>query len=212
MRQITFIRTAPYSYLIEGLNLYNSFDYVAQSKHDVSISSASADLITHLRCNLVGKQKVYCSPRKRSIQTAKLISGKINIVDELVEIRFNMSDFITERNFFNHKGEPRVRHARKLFVSALISNKLEEKYIDVLQRVKSILNTITDDTSKKITFVTHGFIMKVIEAYIRDPSIQNNPAKLRKYFTGNSETFKFCEGYTVDYKSGQLMFDRYIRT
>lgn len=208
-KQVFIIRTAPYDYQIDGKNLYQSFNAVAKREIEVSIKPAARDLLgTDLFFDI---DSVYCSPRKRSIQTAKLITSHPKVFEELMEIGFKMEDFISEQNFYDKQGNPNVLVARKAFVKALIGSELKESYEEILRRIEFLLKLILEDKSDKVLIFSHGFFMKIIEAYIKDRSIQDNPKNLLKYFDGSSETFKFCEGFILELNDGKFEFNTYIR-
>lgn len=211
IKQIFIIRTAPYDYQIEGMSLYESFNAVAKRKIEVSINSKAAGYFDRkLSSKIVNISSVYCSPRTRSIETAKFVSQDPQIFNELIEVKFRMEDFISEKDFFDKQGKPKVQKARKFFVFALINDNLEESYQEVMQRIELLIDKIKKDKSNKVLIFSHGFYMKIIEAYIRDNSIKSNPKKLLNYFDGSIETFKFCEGFILDQKNGKLVFNAYI--
>lgn len=211
-KQIFIIRTAPYDYQLKSMNLYQSFNAVAKRKIEASIKSSASDYFkSNLPIQMLRSNSIYCSPRIRSIQTAKFASQKPKILDSLIEVRFKMEDFIDEKDFFDKQGKPKVQKARKSFVKALVNSKLEESYDEVIKRIESLINTIEEDKSNKIMIFSHGFFMKIIEAYIKDKSIKNAPQKLLNYFDGNSETFKFCEGFILNSENGEFVFNSYIR-
>lgn len=211
-KQIFIIRTAPYDYQLEGMNLYQSFNAVAKREIEVSVKPAAGDYFKEiLPTEIFNANSTYCSPRKRSIQTASFISPNPEILEELIEVRFKMEDFIVEEDFFGKLGNPNIRKARKTFVEALVSSRLEESYPEVLQRIESLLKIILQGKSGKIVVFSHGFFMKIVEAYIRDKSIKNYPKDLLKYFDGDSEAFKFCEGFILELENEEFKFNSYVR-
>ena len=82
--------------------------------------------------------------------------------------------------------------------------------MEVILRIEKIL-MLSKSGEENILFISHGFFLKVIEAYIRDKSIKENPINLLKYFDGSHETFKFCEGFVVIYEREEFVFRTYIR-
>ncbi len=211
-KQISIIRTAPYDYHLKGMSLYQSFNAVAKREIEVSIKrSAGSYFKNNLPKSIYKSDRVYCSPRKRSVQTAQFITDSPQILDELIEVKFKMEDFISEVKFYDEKGTPNVQKARKSFVKALVNSNLEESYESVMIRIESLLTEISQNKAKKISVFSHGFFMKIIEAYIKDKNIKNNPQKLLKYFDGSAETFKFCEGFVLDFENGEFKFNSYIR-
>lgn len=213
MTKIFVLRSAPYDYLIKGKTLYESFDLVAQGKFSPKVN------------NEVGKQLlaptfkqrspndifVICSRRKRSIETAQIITKKIRATNLLVEVDYKMGDFISQTSFYGTRSKPNVDKARRSFVNALVQDRLQEKYNSVLNRIEKIFEVISSTDKKYIVLISHGFFMKIIEAYIKDPEIKYNPKKLLKYFSGRTETFHFCEGFVLVEEKGVFKFKKYIR-
>ena len=211
-KQIFFIRTAPYTYKIKNHNLYESFNVVATRKKDISLRRDSSEyFLRNIPKVVFSIDLVFCSPTKRSIKTAKFITSKPQVFHELYEVFYSMNNFINEVEFFDADKKPNVQKARTGFVQGLINNRLQESYGQAIRRVEDILKILEQVTDGKVVVVTHGFFLKIIEAYIKDKSIKNNPRRLLKYFDGKKETFKFCEGFVVDYKNKKFVFDRYIR-
>ncbi|MDO8503938.1 MAG: histidine phosphatase family protein [bacterium] len=211
-KRIFIIRTTPYDYLIPGMNLYQSFNAVAKRKVEISVKPEAKEYFRkNLPIEILNTNSVYCSPRKRSIQTANFILSDPRVLEELIEVKFEMEDFITEKGFYDKQGNANVQKARKAFVKALVNNKLGESYKEVIQRIESLLKMISQDRSNKILVFSHGFFMKIIEAYVKDSSVKNRSKNLLKYFDGSSETFKFCGGFILEFENGEFEFNSYIK-
>lgn len=213
MKKIFVIRSAPYDYLIKGKTLYESFDLVAQGKFSPKINNEIGRKLLGLIFKQENKNDIFviCSRRKRSIETAQIITKKIRATNLLIEVDYKMGEFISETSFYGTHDKPDVDKARRSFVNALIHDKLQEKYNSVMSRIEKIVKVVSSADEKYIVLISHGFFMKIIEAYIRDPKIKNNPKKLLKYFSGRHETFHFCEGFVVGEQKGDFKFKKYIR-
>jgi hypothetical protein len=57
----------------------------------------------------------------------------------------------------------------------------------------------------------NGFLLKVLEVYLRHPIIKDNPSILLKYYSGKYIGYKFCEGFEASYKDNSLEIIKYIR-
>lgn len=209
MKKVIFIRTAPYNYLIEGCNLYESFDAVAKKKIDVSLRN-DARIVFKKNFPRGTYKEVFCSPRLRSKQTARFLTKNPKQLSILSEVYYGMGDFITQGDFLGKDHIPNVMRARTAFVNALIENKLGESYKNVINRVKKVLKKASKSELNQI-FISHGFFLKIIEAYIKDPSIEHAPSNLLKYFDGKGETFHFCEGFKVEFDGKKFTFKKYLR-
>jgi broad specificity phosphatase PhoE len=210
-KQIYFLRSAPYDYAIPGVNLYQSFNLVARKVLSPPIQENKIDNISRrLLYTLKDTQVVFSSAQKRSIDTAKLIGKNVKVLDVLKEVEYFMEDFITEEEFYEN-GVANVQKARTAFVHGFIENKLQEKYVDVISRIEILLSILYNVPEDKVVLFSHGFYLKIIEAYIKEPEIKDNPNNLLSYFDGKSETFKFCEGFIITQENDTVTFDRYLK-
>ena len=211
MKKAFFIRSAPYDYLVEGLDLFDSFEAVIQKKYNPPLLETGKKTLKENVPNEVFNTKiVYSSSEKRCIDTGKLITKNVITLPLLSEIEYSMYDFIDKENFYK-EGKPDVNKARKAFVNGLINNKLQEKYIHVINRIEELMKFILNNDKDNAVYISHGFFLKVIEAYIRDKSIKDNTKRLLEYFDGSHETFKFCEGYQVEIGNNTIKFSTYIK-
>lgn len=211
-KTIYFIRTAPYDYQERSKTLYESFDLVATRIKDPSLNTHAKDhFLKNIDSRYFLSADIYCSPTLRSQQTAAFVGKEYATLPELYEINYSMSDFINESEFFSNGSNPNVTKARKAFVNALLEGKTQEKFKSVIKRIKVLLQIIQTKESQKVVVFTHGFFMKVIEAYIRNAEIEKNYLLLLDYFSGDSETFKFCEGFKVVEEKTNLLVKDYIR-
>lgn len=208
---IYFIRGAPYKYLVKGENLYRSFDKVARKDFDPDLTSESKRFFfKNIPKDILSSNLIFHSPNKRSKNTALLISRNVTELNLLSEINYSMKNFISEDEFFKD-SKPNVNRARKSFFYGLINNKLIEKYEEVIKRIEKLLIICCSSKKESILFISHGFFMKVIEVYIKDSKIKNDPNLLLNYFDGEKETFRFCEGFKLNYQNNKVTFDSYIR-
>ena len=209
-KRIYFLRTAPYDYLLQGKNLYESFNMVAQGDVGVVLRpGAKKTFLSSVPAETLKVQSVFSSPRNSLPLTAKFISKKPILLDELVEIGYKMEDFITQGEFFK-AGIPNVNLARTRFVDALIANQLQEDYSHIFERIDHLLKIIGQDDSQDIAVITHGFILKVIESYAHSSKVKTDPTLIKKYFSGDTEGFKFCEGFIAELSADRLKFVSYI--
>lgn len=197
-KEVYLIRSAPYDYLIPGLNLYHSFDLVGQGVYEVELDQ---DQVQQFAKQLPAKYKaevVLSSPRLRSIQTGRMLADMVIIDENLREVGYTMPEIISEADFYDKTGKPNVDRARREFVQALIADELTESFGSVLERVENVLDRVYKMKEQKITLVSHGFFMKIFESYIMDPSIKDEPQRLLQYFDGSKETFRFGDGVRVE--------------
>ncbi len=121
--------------------------------------------------------KIYSSPQKRSIETAKLLrKGKdleINIIDEFQEISMGLVEGITREEF--QKRYP--QEFNDFWNNSKDYNPIAyngETYFALLERVKNGLNKlIEENSSDDILVVTHGITLKAIFNLINNFDIEN---------------------------------------
>ena len=80
--------------------------------------------------------------------------------------------------------------ARTKFLQDFVNNTLLEPRKRIEARIKRILKKAeyTD-----ILLVTHTFLMKILEAFIKFPDLFKYPQKLKGNFTVNKRLFDYCE-------------------
>jgi broad specificity phosphatase PhoE len=214
MRSIFFVRCAPYNYKVREFDLYDSFNLTAKGNIDPEIfANSSIFLKKNLPENIFKSDIIYCPPEKRTTQTAALIDKtKVCILDELKEISYIMENFISKADFYDlHRG-PKVDAARQNFFNAFVVGRVLENPTAVLKRLDNVLNRIIEQESTNYsTVIMHGFLLKVLEVYLRHPIIKDNPSILLKYYSGKYIGYKFCEGFEASYKDNSLEIIKYIR-
>lgn len=197
-KEIIFLRPFDYDYRIGKHDLYDSFDLVAKKLENPSIRPVVAEQVYPLSpTQLKQSEVIYTSAANRTCETATLFTSSSIIVPELDEIDYQMSDFISKEDFFLSDGKPDVNKARRLFFQALTDNKLTEKFPSILNRVKHVLEVIKQTDAEHIAVFTHGFLLAVIEGYIQDQSIEEDPHNLLTIYDGSAIPHRFLEGFSV---------------
>ena len=193
MIKIIFVRTAPYEYNLFGKSLYESFDLVARKLYEPTLQRKLS------LPNLPKPDTIFCSPRKRSIETAKAIKQKFNPKSELRvttllrEIDFSMSQFIAKAEFENVM----LAIARTKFIQAFARNKLDEKKEAVRARIDKLLGLVRKK-SGTVLCCSHGFFMKLVQIYLKDKTIFAKPKKLVKLFEPGKKPFDFLEYFVTE--------------
>lgn len=207
---IYFLRSGSYDY-IQGINdLYTSFDLVARGITDPPLSSEGRLQVQKLKKQIVNCQLVVCSPARRSQETAKILGDQIKVDSRLGEIVYSMSDFISQTDFYDAQGKPRVDRARKLFIEAFGNDRLGECYVDCIQRIESLLYYLESLPNSTIAVVGHGFFLKVVEIYLKRPQIKNDRKILLECFPVEKPAYEFCEGFVVKINRHEKTIERGI--
>jgi broad specificity phosphatase PhoE len=198
-KNVYFIRSAKYDYNVRGLDLYDSFDLLAGCKIDPPIDNGVEGCRKVLENYAkIPKVSVFCADDKRCFQTALLISAQPRRLKLLSEINYSMANILTKDQFFDEDGVPNIEKARKMFVDAIMGNRLQEGYVDMISRVKTLINVLKNEEAVDIIAISHGFFMKIIEAYVKDRLIEYEPERLRLIFDVNKISFDFLEGFVLD--------------
>lgn len=197
MKKIYFLRSASYDYRIPGMDLYDSFNAVIKKEITPELTETKEEFIKRLPGAIVALQTVFSSPDKRCLKTAGFLTHDYQSIDLLAEVRYVMDDFIKKDEFFKN-GEPQVDKARILFVKGLISNSLQESYTSVMDRVMKLHSFINKQKSHEIVCISHGLMLKIVEAYFQNNDIVKKPSLLQKYFDGKTQPFSFGKGFRVD--------------
>lgn len=203
-KKVYLMRSAPYEYMVPGMNLYQSFDVIGKGEYEVEIDEPQ---LAHFAQKIPPQLKngvVLSSPRLRSVQTALLLTPRPVVAEELREVGYSMIEFISESEFFNADGSPNVTKARKAFVHALIEDRLSEKFAELIERIEKILARVVQMPNKKVVMISHGFFMKIFEAYMLDAEIKKEPRRLLKYFSGEKEAFHFGDVVEFEQKGNNL--------
>lgn len=124
--------------------------------------------------------RIFASPSKRCQETATLIQNfinqnyqktiKINTVSELQEIKFNLEK-ICSATSSNHVDIEKINDS---VFKAMINDENCESVFNGYKRIEHFLKTLKNSQNEKITLiVTHDFIMRVIEVYIKNHGKSN---------------------------------------
>jgi hypothetical protein len=116
--------------------------------------------------------KIYTSPSRRCQETTILIKNfmkqrffkelTVIITPELKEIRFNLKKIYIPRN----KECVDINTINEHVFKAMINGEHCESVCNAYKRIKALFTKI--NKNEKSLFVTHDFIMRVIEIYIKD--------------------------------------------
>lgn len=122
---------------------------------------------------------IICSPLKRAVQTARIVSDKIGVP-------FVTDDRLTEWDYGQYEGMER-------YAKGFAQNKVEfgckmgktgESLLELAHRVYGFLDDIVNTYEhENVLLVSHGGVCRIIETYFRD--MTND--EFLNYFHGNCE-------------------------
>lgn len=137
---------------------------------------------------------VYCSPLKRTIHTAKLLTDKELHIDERIQERtmgdFDgkaLSDLENNPKYTKYFSDTKFMNYRNSFT---VSAPNGENYSDVVERVTDFLNEIYLKNYKQVVIVSHAVAIRCLIKVINNLS-EEETLKLN---------IKQCEPVVCDYK------------
>lgn len=189
------IRTAPYSYLIEGLDIYDGFDMIARGKHQPHIKPLNRAGLNTLYALRSRKPKVFTAMDIRSIETAHLISQNVIKTNLLNDITYEMSQILSKDDFMKLRENGQIDVARQRFMKAMVSDEITESFSDIVSRVESVLKLV--QAEQNFVLVSHSFFMKVLEAWLAGYDLKKSPESFLDFYDGSSEAYEFLSGFDM---------------
>lgn len=166
-------------------------------RYDCDLTERGIEQALSLKDNELIKNAdaVYCSPLKRTVHTAKLLTDKELYIDERIQER-TMGDFDgkaladLDKNpkYSNYFTDAKFMNFRNSFT---VSAPNGENYSDVVERVTDFLNEIYAKNHKQVVIVSHAVAIRCIIKVINNLS-EEETLKL---------SIKQCEPVVCNYKS-----------
>lgn len=120
-------------------------------------------------------EMILASPLNRAMETARVISEKINVP-------YRAENLLIEQNFGIYEGVDRSDATYQVAKREYFNRYPEgESYFDVVARIYPFIKNM--DENKNVLLVTHGGICRVICSYYNDMSNEEFPA----FVQGNCE-------------------------
>lgn len=190
MKQIQFIRSAPYAYNLPSHDLYTSYNMVCSGllNPDVDISKISKQLHSMARNSVVFASNV---PRART--TARALNPRYTTINDLHEIDYSMEQLMSAKEFASYDPVYATTKARQLFFPKLFEDQLFEKRKELRKRVIRVLELLSDETAP-IMVVSHGFFIKFVEVVVREPRAMRNKKAFIHSYNGSKPAFGFLTG------------------
>lgn len=188
-----FIKVAPYgSKYVRALKYYA--DLSAQLISPPLLSNAKSYIMEKVKASqLKGAKLIVSSPQKRALQTAKLLQKlylpkiKIKKDKNLNEIPFSLDSL--------DEGTYSSTAARHKFLDDFIADKLIEKRAHIKARIMRVFDKYNG--KGKTVFITHTFLMKVIQTLLIYPDLFKSPRKLKNNFDTSKRLFDYCSSFTL---------------
>lgn len=140
---------------------------------------------------------IYHSSLLRGRESAIAFSSTKNNLeklDYLNEIIFDLNDLVTE-NQYQSMGSNIVR---KRFIEAFIEDRLLEKRQKIKQRIGELISFLHNLENGSYLLVSHSFFMKILQSYLMENTLFENPEILTSHFNFKQKTFDFGDGFNFN--------------
>lgn len=144
---------------------------------------------------------IFSSNIQRAKDTASIIKRKIDKPIEYHDL-FNERKWPSEQNGLHKKGEESNKMSEeiwKIFPNPELRYSDEENFTDLKERIKNILLFLESRQEENIMIVTHGFILRIMMAYIvmgEDLSPEECDQFIDKFHTKNTGITTIHHGKT----------------
>src|SRR3989338_10347816 len=188
---LIFIKVAPYGYGDEkwkaGLQYYARL--AAQHISPPLLPGSEEYILKHVKSgDLKNVKLILSSPQKRALQTARMIRRLfLNNIPVKVDANLNEAPFSLYR--LNARTYSSTT-ARTKFFNDFSNNRLLEQHDNIQKRIKRILRKAKHTDT---LFVTHTFLMKILETLIKSPDLFQHPQKIKRNVNLNKRLFEYCE-------------------
>ena len=144
--------------------------------------------------------KIYSSPQKRALQTAKILSENTNIecivVDKLKEMNLGKWEGLA----WSEVRENYPLEYKEWFVKRRYTKTPNgESYEEMLERVLDSLYKIIDDNSDNIVIVTHSAVIMSLQCYITNTDFD----KMTKFRTDNASILEIDSDLLIKLKESK---------
>lgn len=136
---------------------------------------------------------VFSSKLLRSVQTVNQYFNEKEIIylKELNEIQFELTSLLSKKEY-EEEGSNLVRQR---FIEAFIEDNLVEKRRETQARMDQLIKNFSSLKSGNYLVVSHSFFMKLLDIYLKNRNLFQQPTIIRKHFDFREKTFEFGEGF-----------------
>jgi len=147
-------------------------------------------------------EKIYTSPSRRCWDTSKLITKfikgrydknvEIEILENLREIKFDL------RKIFKNGDNLNLASINNGVLEAMIKENNDESFKQAYRRIDSLFKKLNKkNKSKKYLLITHDFLMRVIEIYIKSRGSRN--INITTQGIQNTKRHSYLEGFKTNF-------------
>jgi len=191
MKRIYVRKVFPYNPTFNGrFSKYEGYHLIGLQERVVGINSTINVSLSEKISN-----PIYYSPLRRAEETALFLKNALGLqieqVEFIKEIKFSLKNLLTDDEY-NLYGSKLVRER---FAKSFIKDELTEKRSDIRERINKLIEFLRILPEGKYLLISHSFFMKVLQSYIKEKNLFENPQILNKHFNFNKKTFKNGKGF-----------------
>jgi|GEM_PF-5948288 len=203
---IPIITSAPIQYSFDGLDMYDAFDLVSKGLKDAPLTENAIDILKNHQFNFDLKKidTIFTAEKGQTVATAELFiklgltpNAKIIPTQLLNGIRFSMQDLVSKERFLSLPQDKALSLARKIFITKLYENNLEESLEDLQKRMDSLIYLLKQN-KKEIFCISHAFYMKLFEIYLKDREAFDKLETLQRAFNPNQKPYEPLSGFDCE--------------
>jgi hypothetical protein len=183
-------------------NTYSRYEgYSLITRQEIDPPVENSNIIENLESI---SSPIYCSNLLRGKQSAKIFAAGLNIskiidIAELNEVLFDLTQLVSKEEF-ESEGSTLVR---KRFIESFIDNALLESRDAIELRIKNIFRILSDLPENNYLLISHSFFMKLLQIYLNNSNLFEQPTILRQEFDCKKKTFDFGKGF--DFRNDYIL-------
>ena len=198
MKQIIFLRPAPYSDSVAGHDLITSFELAGLGLADPEINESTQEVLEKIRKikEQYSPTIIYTSPSARTIETAKIFNLPVVVDQNLREILFSLKESVPEKIIAN----PRMVDVNKLrleLMKSFAAGTTKEKPGKVIHRMNSFYQEIASSAEECILCISHAFFMKCCEIFYRSDREIVDTSIFSSGYDWSLKPYEFLGGFII---------------
>lgn len=184
----------------ETMSRYQGYCLIAKNEVDPPIVKEAVDINFHKVA-----LPIFHSPAKRGLETAQKISqilgtGRLVALNGLKEVCFSLEEMMSEKEF----GQAGSNLVRQIFCDFFIADRLLETRLSIKKRLDKLLDYFRKLPEGEYLVISHSFLMKLLQIYLKENSLFDKPELIIKYFDCQNKTFQFGEGFEFELQGGRI--------
>ncbi len=195
------------SYTLPGHSLYKSIEKAASGERFPHLVKNAKKEVLKITKALKKYQPsvIFSAPSHQTNETAKVIAQELGlkmvVSKNLLPLRFNLKNLITEREF-NSLGDNKFKVLRVRFINNFFQDKLIDKNKEIKKRFERLTGKILKNhKNQAVVVVSHAYIIKLFSIYHKiGNEMFKTKQKLLKMFQPTKEPLRRLETLVINFK------------